>query len=255
MSSASAPRESAVGRAIDLLRNPVGARATTAGYLDTLPSQRAAPRGLARRAMHAGPLPLIYEAAWRPVLFTAFTGRTTAQEERLMLDGLRPCVGDTALDIACGPGNTTRRLAGTVGHEGLVIGLDYAEGMLARAVRDTAQGNVAYLRGDAEQLPLLDCTVDLVSCFGALYMFADPGAAIEEMVRVLRPGGRIALLTTCGRGPGAARAIVRAGQRLSGLEIFEPDAITSQLRALGVVRLQQHVRAFSQLVIGELPAA
>lgn len=247
-------REPSTARAIDLLRNPVAARVTTSGYVDTLPPKSQPPRTLARQAMHAGPLPLIYEAAWRPVLFTAFTGRTTGQEARLMLDGLRPKPGDVALDVACGPGNTTRRLADAVGPDGLVVGADFAPGMLVRAVADTRARNVAYLRADAEQLPLLEDTVDLVSCFGALYMIADPWAAMAEMVRVLRPGGRIALLTTCGRGPSIARTAQRLSQRVGGLEIFEPDAILAHLKTLGVVRMEQHVRHFSQLVIGELPA-
>lgn len=248
------PRETATARAIDLLRNPIGGRVTTAGYIDTLPAKTEPPRTLARRAMHAGPLPLIYEAAWRPILFTAFTGRTTGQEVRLMLDGLRAQPGEIALDVACGPGNTTRRLAEAVGDDGLVVGLDFAPGMLIRAVSDTKQGNTAYMRGDAEHLPFLSHTVDVVSCFGALYMIDDPWSAMAEMVRVLRPGGRIALLTTCGRGPGIARSVQRQAHRAGGLTIFEPDAVLAHLRDLGVVRMEQHVRSFSQLIAGELPA-
>lgn len=245
-------REPATARAIDLLRNPVGGRVTTAGYVDTLSPKSMPPRTLARQLMHASPLPLIYEAAWRPLLFTAFTGRTTGQEERLMLDGLRPQPGEIALDVACGPGNTTRRLADAVGPDGLVVGLDFAPQMLIRAVSDTHQGNIAYLRGDAEHLPLLAGSFDMVSCFGALYMISDPWSAITEMVRVLRPGGRIALLTTCGRGPSLARRGQRLANRVGGLEIFEPDAVVDHLRTLGVERIDQHVRSFSQLVTGEL---
>lgn len=246
-------REPATSRAIDLLRNPIAATVTAGGYVDTLPSQSEPPRTLARRAMHAGPLPMIYEAAWRPFLFTAFTARTTGQEERLMLDGLQPQSGDVALDVACGPGNTTRRLSQAVGDDGLVVGLDFAAGMLERAVADTSTRNIAYVRADAEQLPLLDDAVDRVSCFGALYMISNPERAMAEMVRVLRPGGRIVILTTCGRGPSIARTAVRLSQRIGGLEIFEPDAILRHLRALGVERMEQHVRGFSQVVIGELP--
>jgi SAM-dependent methyltransferase len=253
MTSATHTPEPSTARAIDLLRNPVAARVTTTGYIDTLPRESAPPKTLARQLMHASPFPLIYEAAWRPLLFTAFTGRTTGQEVQLMLDGLRPASGEIALDVACGPGNTTRRLASAVGADGLVIGADFAPGMLVRAVADTTQRNIAYLRADAEQLPFLDATVDVVSCFGALYMIANPWGAMAEMVRVLRPGGRIALLTTCGRGPDLARVAQRASQRLGGLEIFEPDAILRHLRALGVERMEQHVRGFSQLVIGERP--
>ena len=53
-------------------------------------------------------LPRIYERVWRPVAFFGFTMRNTADEERLKLRLLDIATGDTVLDLACGPGNTTR---------------------------------------------------------------------------------------------------------------------------------------------------
>ena len=72
---------------------------------------------------------------------------------RLLL-GLGP--RDGVLDVACGTGNFTRGFARTVGEEGLAVGIDVSETMLARAVADTADAglaNVAFVRGDAQELP------------------------------------------------------------------------------------------------------
>ena len=73
--------------------------------------------------------------------------------------------------------------------------------MLEVAVRDTASGNVAYVRGDARDLPFRDGSFDAVCCFAALYLIEEPMRALAEIVRVLAPGGRVALLSSCNRGP------------------------------------------------------
>ncbi len=72
-------------------------------------------------------MPRIYERYWRPALARAvkgFTGPSMDEEVRIarLLMGLG--AGDTVLDIACGPGNFTRRFAAAVGPEGLAIGID-----------------------------------------------------------------------------------------------------------------------------------
>ncbi len=246
-------RETATTQIIDLLRAPREARVDAAGYVDVLPAGTTGGASLSQRLMEVGPFASIYERAWRPLLFTAWTGRTTQAETELLRSALRPAPGEVALDLACGPGNTTRRLAADVGDRGLAIGVDIAPSMLARAVADTPDRQVGFLRADATLLPLLDNTVDLATCLGALYLMDDPWGAIDEMLRVLRPGGRIAILTTCGRGPEPLRSIVRTTNALAGLRIFEPHTVLNYLRAHGVIRLEEHVSAASQLVAGELP--
>ena len=85
---------------------------------------------------------------------------------------------------------------------------DSSATMLAQAVRDTPPGSpVGYVRADAVDLPFDDATFDAVSCYGALYLMDDPFGALREMIRVLAPGGRIAVLTTCARGPAPVRRI------------------------------------------------
>ena len=127
------------------------------------------------------------------------TGPDTAEEHRIALEMLVISPGDRVLDVACGPGNFTRDFAEAAG-KGAVVGLDASKSMLDVAVRETQASNVAYVRGDAADLPFRDGTFDAVCCFAALYLIEEPMRAIEEIVRVFAPGGRVALLSSCNRG-------------------------------------------------------
>lgn len=218
------------------------------GYLDVLGPERV-PQTTAQRIMGSTLLPRIYERLWRPVLFFGFTMRNAAEEDRRKLQLLKIGSGDVVLDAACGPGNTTRTLVGQVGSDGLVVGLDSSASMLAQAVRDTpATAPVGYVRGDAAQLPFEDATFDAVSCYGALYLMDDPFGTLHELIRVLKPGGRIAVLTTCARGPAVVRRLGVAASQLAPLRVFDVDEITDVLRDAGLVDIEQHVTAASQTV-------
>lgn len=227
----------------------------TDGYVDLLPPEPEERPSIAQRAMRSSVLPRVYERAWRPLLFRAWTGRSTAAETQLGLDLVRPRSGETALDVACGPGNTTRRLREGLGERGLAVGCDASASMLARAVRDTPGDGVAYVRGDAEALPFADGCFDVVTCYGALYLMERPFLAVDELLRVLRPGGRIAILTTCERGTAAARKAFAVTHGAIGLRGFAPDAFTTRFRDAGLVDVQQEVSWWSQTVAGRRPAA
>lgn len=222
------------------------------GYVDLLEVDTVRPT-VGQRAMRSTLLPHIYEALWRPIGFQAFTGRSTAAEHAQLLELLDVQPGDTVLDVACGPGNTTRRLQDAVG-DGLVIGFDAAASMLERAVRDTDSPAVGYVRGDAHRLPFADASIDAVSCYGALYLIERPEQVIDEMARVLRPGGRIAVLTSCARGPWPARRLQAASRLLTSVRVFERDDVPRAFARAGLVDIEQHVSAFSQVVGARRPA-
>jgi SAM-dependent methyltransferase len=99
--------------------------------------------------------------------------------------------GERVLDVACGTGVVAREAARRCGTTGSVAGLDLGAGMIAVA-RRLAPG-VDFREGDALALPWPDAAFDAVVCQFGLMFFGDQEAAVRELARVLRPGGRVAV--------------------------------------------------------------
>lgn len=98
------------------------------------------------------------------------------------------------IDVACGPGIVVEALAP---HAGEVVACDITPAMLERAAARCAKAgltNVRCVQGPAEALPFADASFDVVVTRAALHHFPNPGAAVREMARVLRPGGRAVIL-------------------------------------------------------------
>lgn len=122
----------------------------------------------------------------------AVSGNAWAQE---LVQLAAPEEGDRVLDVACGTGAVARYAAPLVGPTGCVIGLDLNAGMLAiaRAMPQRDGVAIAWREGNATALPFPDASFDLVCCREGLQYFPDRAAALQEMSRVLVPGGRLAL--------------------------------------------------------------
>jgi SAM-dependent methyltransferase len=225
---------------------------TAHGYLDVFaPSEGdSAPDRptIAAAAMNTHALATVYERAWRPFAFSLATGLTTATERRNAVTDLRLRGEQRVLDVACGPGNFTRYLSDVLTGAGLAVGFDLSEPMLRRAVADNSGARVAYVRGDAGRLPFADETFDAVCCFGALYLMPDPFAAIDEMTRVLAPGGRIAVMTSYPGGPGVVRPAVVAAGNLVGVRMFDRDCLPQRFTDAGLVEVEQRIRRVVQYV-------
>ncbi len=139
----------------------------------------------------------VYEEFYLPALFQEWAPRLAKAA------AIQP--GHHVLDVACGTGVLARTAAGIVGPKGSVAGVDINAGMLALAAQLSPKIN--WHREPAENLPFPDNRFDaVVSQFGLMF-FEDRRAAVREMVRVLKPGGRMAVVVwdSLENTPGYAR--------------------------------------------------
>jgi len=121
------------------------------------------------------------------------------EQRRVALDLLDLQVGEDVLDVGCGPGFLVCEMARRVGLPGSVHGVDPSTSMLAAAVRRSAGEDAAPLRfvvGEALGLPFLDGTFDAVTATQVYEYVPEMSAALAEVRRVLRPGGRLLIVDT-----------------------------------------------------------
>jgi demethylmenaquinone methyltransferase / 2-methoxy-6-polyprenyl-1,4-benzoquinol methylase len=118
------------------------------------------------------------------------------KEFTLSLAGLRP--GQRALDVAGGTGDLTAGLARQVGRSGMVILSDINAAMLGegrdRLIDAGVVGNVCCVLANAEKLPFADSSFDCITIGFGLRNVTDKAAALDEMRRVLKPGGQVLVL-------------------------------------------------------------
>jgi arsenite methyltransferase len=105
--------------------------------------------------------------------------------------------GETVLDVGCGAGIDTILAAQAVGPSGRAIGLDLLEDMCERARAHAQEAGVAewteFVRGEMEDIPLPDASVDVVISNGVINLSPRKSRVLAEIRRVLRPGGRISV--------------------------------------------------------------
>ncbi|MGO9353039.1 MAG: class I SAM-dependent methyltransferase [Mycobacterium sp.] len=208
----------ALRRALDLLADPPADPDVSKGYLDLLGAggDQTVPK-------NTGAI----QAAWASPIGSMLYDNAQAISRRLIsawqhpVEWLNIPPGGTALDVGSGPGNVTASLARAAGLGGLALGVDISEPMLARAVRAEAGPQVGFIRADAQRLPLRDNTVDAVTSLAVLQLIPDPAAALAEIARVLRSGGRLAIMVP------TAGSTARLWRNLPnvGAHVFDDDEI------------------------------
>ena len=214
----------------------------------------------------SGNAPQIYEDIMVPLWFGRWGA---ALVEALALDS-----GETVLDVACGTGVTTRMAARKVGPQGRVMGLDINAGMIAKARELAADLDILWLEHDVCNSGLGTATIDVVMSQHGYHYFPDKPAALAEFLRVLVPGGRMALSIWDGHSP-YSKALCSAVERhmspdiarkqRSQRETPSADELADQLSLAGfsTVRVERQelvidvpsAREFVPLHLGSMPIA
>lgn len=223
------------------------------GFLDIAENRRE-PVTASTIAMQLPLVSAIYERWWRPGLMRIAKGASGpsmsgeyAEAQQLM----HLTRGDFVLDVACGPGNFTRRFARTVGSEGLAVGFDGSRSMLERGVaemRAEDTPSMVLVRGEATQLPFESDSFDSVCCFAALHMFPDPEATLTEFARVLKPGGRVALFTTTVSRGGTSAMAAHTFGFVSSMRMFREDELRELLQQRGFEIESQNATGVTQMI-------
>jgi SAM-dependent methyltransferase len=135
----------------------------------------------------AGSGPEAYERHLVPAIFAPWA--------TVLLELARLQPGERVLDAACGTGVVARAASSRVGATGKVTGVDLNPGMLevGRATAGEAGQAITWQEGNLEALPFADRAFDVVLCQQGLQFCPDKAAAVAELRRVLREGGRLAL--------------------------------------------------------------
>lgn len=233
----------ALRRVLDLLIDPPAEPDVSKGYLDLLGAAGSdTPKNSgAIQKLWASPVgSMLYDRA-------QVLGRKLLAAWQEPTEWLSIPPGGTALDVGSGPGNITAALARAAGVDGLAVGVDISEAMLARAVKAEAGPQVGFVRADAQRLPFRDECFDAVTSIAVVQLIPDAEAALSEMVRVLRPGRRMAVMVpTAGRGP--VRLLSKGGARF-----FGQDEIGDRFEQLGLIRVRTKSIGSIQWVRGQKP--
>jgi ubiquinone/menaquinone biosynthesis C-methylase UbiE len=164
--------------------------------------------------------------------------------------------GAVVLDVACGTGAFTRGFAHIVGPEGLSIGLDASPSMLARADAATAPREpVGFLRADAVRPPLSARSLDAVCCFAALHLFAEPEQALTSFAGLLKPGGRLAVLTSARHDRFPFRQFDGVVGLVGGMRMFGRGEVARMLHQRDFDDVTESVHGVVQIVGGRRAAS
>lgn len=173
--------------------------------------------------------------------------RETAEPNRRAIEALGVLQGDRILDVGCGPGFALKELAAAA-PAGHVAGIDPSPLMIRVAQRRNkplvSSGRVSVTKASATALPFPDRSFDKALCVHVIYFWDDLGPCFREIARVLKPGGRIALLFRSSDDPRSVRSFptpvykfrtqheVEAALIAAGFSVKSPHTIDPQLPTL-----------------------
>jgi arsenite methyltransferase len=235
-----------LARALPLLSLPPEHPDVTAGYLDLIGASTEAPRpGLIQSLWSSGPGSAFWDLTQRASRRTMAVWRTPVDWLELPEDGV-------LLDIGCGTGAVTAELGDEMGSLGLALGVDISAPMLARAVRTHSAPHTGFLRADARDLPFRSGIAHGVISMAALQLMPDPALVVGEMIRMLRPGGRLAVMVPT-VADGLMRQLFGLLPASGGAHFFTEEEIADAFEAGGLVGVRCRQSGPMQWVRGRRP--
>jgi arsenite methyltransferase len=199
---------------------------------------------------------LVFDEKIVEQLEVLYRSRDVLRRRRLVYEALGAQAGDRVLDVGCGPGFYSRELLDQVGSEGSVTGVDQSPQMLAVAKRRSEGfGNARFEEGDATALPAQSESFDRALSVQVLEYVRDIPAALAEILRALRPGGRVviwdvdwATVSWHSEDPGRMTRVLEAwDEHLAHPSL--PRTLAASLAAAGFehVRMDAHAFATAEL--------
>jgi ubiquinone/menaquinone biosynthesis C-methylase UbiE len=190
--------------------------------------------------------------------------RVFAPWARILLEVLRPEPGDAVLDVATGPGTVARQAAVFAGSRGRVVGVDISAAMLSVArsfAPEDGAAPIEYVESSATGIPLPDRTFDIAYCQQGLQHMADHLAALREIRRTLKPGGRIAVSIWAQSPFGLFREVV-ANMHIQNVDAPQPSTfgrdpgdLVAGLREAGFDHVEVQQRVLVSVLEGGIPQA
>ncbi len=191
-------------------------------------------RTLAQITNVAPLVPEIYEAVWRQRSLGLLSGRPFPVSDEIdeMLEAVGDVHGATIVDVGCSEGLYARHLAEAGAR---VIAVDHSRAFLRRVLHRCAMSGVqvAAVRALAQHLPVVDGHADAVVIGGSLNEIGDRRAALAEAARVLRPGGRLFVMSLTKAGSRVGR-ILQGVVSPSGISFPGVDQTMAEIETTGL---------------------
>jgi SAM-dependent methyltransferase len=189
-----------------------------------------------RSASRLDKLAKIYETwLWYPIVYHFYGGLfiPSVKDEVKIITEMVDAENGLGLDVACGTGLFTRSVAKKMR---LVYGIDISMGMLKKATEYAEKeglGNIRFARAKADKLPFPDGIFDGVVCCGALHLFPDTVESLSEIARVMKKGGRLAVMTFVKRRFFRFKRVYEHLRREHRAHIFDVKEIDSYVSQTG----------------------